>query len=88
MYALVRTHPNVPKQQGISLIVLDMKSPGVEARPIDLISGKSSFCQVFFDNVKVPKGQLIGPLNGGWTLAKALLPGRCPAPRRGSRRVR
>ena len=73
MYMLVRTDPNVPKQQGISLLVVDMKSPGIEARPIDLISGKSSFCQVFFDNVKVPKRQLIGPLNGGWTLAKALL---------------
>ncbi|MBD5802703.1 Glutaryl-CoA dehydrogenase [Azoarcus sp. Aa7] len=73
MYMLVRTDPNVPKQQGISLLVVDMKSPGIEARPIDLISGKSSFCQVFFDNVKVPKRQLVGPLNGGWTLAKALL---------------
>lgn len=73
MYMLARTDPDAPKQQGISLLVVDMKSPGVEARPIDLISGKSSFCQVFFDNVKVPKRQLIGPLNGGWTLAKALL---------------
>jgi alkylation response protein AidB-like acyl-CoA dehydrogenase len=73
MYMLVRTDPNVPRQQGISLLVVDMSSPGVTARPIDLISGKSSFCQVFFDNVKVPRRQLIGPLNGGWTLAKALL---------------
>ncbi|WP_026296129.1 acyl-CoA dehydrogenase family protein [Aromatoleum toluclasticum] len=73
MYMLVRTDANVPKQQGISLLVVDMKSPGIEARPIDLISGRSSFCQVFFDNVKVPKRQLVGPLNGGWTLAKALL---------------
>lgn len=73
MYMLVRTDPASPKQQGISLLVVDMDSPGIEARPIDLISGKSSFCQVFFDNVKVPKRQLIGPLNGGWTLAKALL---------------
>ena len=73
MYALVRTDPAVPKHLGISLIVLDMRSPGITVTPIDLISGKSSFCQVFFDNVKVPKGQLIGPLNGGWTLAKALL---------------
>ena len=73
MYALVRTDPAVPKHLGISLIVLDMRSPGITVTPIDLISGKSSFCQVFFDNVKVPKGQLLGPLNGGWTLAKALL---------------
>ena len=73
MYMLVRTDPSASKQKGISLLVVDMTSPGIEVRPIDLISGKSSFCQVFFDNVKVPKGQLIGPLNGGWTLAKALL---------------
>lgn len=73
MYMLVRTDPNAPKQQGISLLLVDMNSPGITARPIELIGGKSSFCQVFFDNVTVPKQQLIGPLNGGWTLAKALL---------------
>ncbi|RRV45619.1 acyl-CoA dehydrogenase family protein [Pseudomonas sp. p106] len=73
MYALVRTDPKAPKHQGISLIVLDMKSPGVSFSPIDLISGKSAFCQVFFDNVRVPQSQLIGPLNGGWNLGKSLL---------------
>ena len=73
MYALVRTDPSAPKHLGISLIVLDMRSPGISVSPIDLISGKSAFCQVFFDNVKVPKSQLIGPLNGGWTLGKSLL---------------
>ena len=73
MYALVRTGPMQPKQAGISLIVLDMTSPGISVSPIDLISGKSSFCQVFFDNVRVPRSQLIGELNGGWTLAKRLL---------------
>lgn len=73
MYALVRTDSAAPKHQGISLLVFDMKSPGISVSPIDLISGKSSFCQVFFDGVKVPKSQLIGPLNGGWTLAKRLL---------------
>ncbi|MFK8330993.1 acyl-CoA dehydrogenase family protein [Pseudomonas sp. BJa5] len=73
MYALVRTDPAAPKHEGISLIVLDMRSPGVNPVPIDLISGKSAFCQVFFDAVKVPKSQLIGPLNGGWNLAKRLL---------------
>ncbi len=73
MYALVRTDASAPKHLGISLIVLDMRSPGITVSPIDLISGKSAFCQVFFDNVKVPKSQLIGPLNGGWTLGKSLL---------------
>jgi len=73
MYALVRTGPQQPKHAGISLIVLDMAAPGVSVKPIDLISGKSSFCQVFFDNVRVPKDQVIGEVNGGWALAKALL---------------
>src|SRR3990167_786735 len=73
MYALVRTDPKAPKHQGISLVVLDMRSPGVSVAPIDLISGKSAFCQVFFDGVKVPKSQLVGPLHGGWNLAKRLL---------------
>lgn len=73
MYALVRTGPMVPKQAGISLVVLDMTSPGVSVAPIDLISGKSSFCQVFFDNVRIPKSQLIGEINKGWALGKALL---------------
>ena len=73
MYALVRTNPKAAKHEGISLIVLDMRSPGVKAAPIDLISGKSAFCQVFFDGVQVPKGQLVGPLDGGWSLAKRLL---------------
>ncbi|MBM3103903.1 acyl-CoA dehydrogenase family protein [Pseudomonas sp. V1] len=73
MYALVRTDPSAPKHLGISLIVLDMKSPGISVSPIDLISGKSAFCQVFFDNVRVPRSQLIGPLNGGWNLGKSLL---------------
>lgn len=73
MYALVRTDPAAPKHEGISLIVLDMRSPGVNPVPIDLISGKSAFCQVFFDAVKVPKSQLVGPLHGGWNLAKRLL---------------
>ncbi|WP_205341669.1 acyl-CoA dehydrogenase family protein [Denitrificimonas caeni] len=73
MYALVRTGPKEPKHAGISLIVLDMKSSGVTPTPIDLISGKSSFCQVFFDDVRVPKTQLIGEINEGWALAKELL---------------
>lgn len=73
MYALVRTGPKEPKHAGISLIVLDMHAPGVTVTPIDLISGKSSFCQVFFDDVRVPKAQLIGEINEGWALGKALL---------------
>ena len=73
MYALVRTGPKEPKHAGISLLLLDMHSPGVTVTPIDLISGKSSFCQVFFDDVRVPASQLVGNINEGWALAKALL---------------
>lgn len=72
IFCLVRTNPNV-KHEGISFLVFDMKTPGVEARPIKLISGSSPFCETFFTDVKVPKDQLIGPLNGGWTIAKRLL---------------
>ncbi|BDM64238.1 acyl-CoA dehydrogenase [Shewanella sp. NFH-SH190041] len=73
MYALVRTAPDAPKHEGISLLVLDMRSDGVTVAPIDLISGKSTFCEVFFDNVNVPKENLIGERNAGWAQAKKLL---------------
>jgi alkylation response protein AidB-like acyl-CoA dehydrogenase len=71
-FALVRTD-NSHKQRGISFLLIDMKSPGVEARPIVLISGSTHFCEVFFNDVKVPKGNLVGELNGGWSVAKRLL---------------
>ncbi|MDE2160188.1 MAG: acyl-CoA dehydrogenase family protein, partial [Burkholderiales bacterium] len=73
MYALVRTDPAAKKQRGISFILIDMRSPGITVKPIELISGKSSFCEVFFDAVRVPRRQLVGPLNDGWTVAKKLL---------------
>ncbi len=73
MYALVRTDPTAKKQQGISFVLIDMKSPGITVKPIELISGKSSFCEVFFNNVRVPRRQLVGRFNDGWTLAKQLL---------------
>jgi alkylation response protein AidB-like acyl-CoA dehydrogenase len=73
MYALVRTDPQAKKQQGISFILLDLKSPGVTVRPIELISGRSEFCEVFFDAVRVPVANVIGGINQGWTVAKRLL---------------
>ena len=73
MYALVRTDSSSKKQQGISFVLIDMKSPGVTVKPIELISGKSSFCQVFFDDVRVPVRQLVGKEGEGWSLAKKLL---------------
>jgi alkylation response protein AidB-like acyl-CoA dehydrogenase len=71
-FCLVRTDPS-KKHEGISFLLIDMKSPGVEARPILLINGTTPFCETFFTDVKVPKENLMGPLNGGWTLAKRLL---------------
>lgn len=72
IFCLVRTDTSV-KHAGISFILFDMESKGVETRPIKLISGSSPFCETFFDDVKVPKDQLVGEVNGGWTIAKRLL---------------
>jgi alkylation response protein AidB-like acyl-CoA dehydrogenase len=72
IFCLVRTDTS-KKHEGISFILFDMTTPGVEARPIKLISGNSPFCETFFTDVKVPKGNLVGRLNGGWEIAKRLL---------------
>ena len=72
IFCLVRTD-KTDKYQGISFLLFDMKSPGVTTKPILLISGNSPFCETFFDDVAVPKEQLVGPLNRGWDVAKYLL---------------
>jgi alkylation response protein AidB-like acyl-CoA dehydrogenase len=71
-FCLVRTD-TTKKHEGISFLLIDMHSPGVEARPIKMISGASGQCETFFTDVKVPKENLVGPLNGGWPIAKRLL---------------
>jgi alkylation response protein AidB-like acyl-CoA dehydrogenase len=73
IFCLVRTDPSAPKHKGISFLLFDMASPGVSTKPILLISGYSPFCETFFDDVKVPKEQLVGELNKGWDVAKYLL---------------
>ncbi len=73
IFCLVRTNSRVSKHNGISFLLIDMLTQGVSTRPIKLISGKSPFCETFFDNVKVPKTNMIGTLNDGWTIAKYLL---------------
>ncbi|HTR17719.1 MAG TPA: acyl-CoA dehydrogenase family protein [Acetobacteraceae bacterium] len=73
IFCLVRTDTTVPKHEGISFVLFDMRTPGVSTRPIVLISGKSPFCETFFDNVRVPKENLVGTLNKGWEIAKHLL---------------
>ena len=72
IFCLVRTDKSV-KHGGISFLLFDMESEGVSTKPIKLISGASAFCETFFDNVTVPKDQLVGELNKGWTIAKKLL---------------
>ena len=71
-FCLVRTDAT-KKHEGISFVLIDMRTPGVETRPIKLIAGSSPFCETFFTDVKVPKENLVGPLNGGWTVGKRLL---------------
>ena len=71
-FALVRTD-TTKKHEGISFILLDMKSPGVEVKPIQMISGASPFCETFFTDVKVPKDQIVGEIGHGWTIGKRLL---------------
>jgi len=73
IFCLVRTDPTASKHTGISFVLFDMASEGVSTRPITLISGKSPFCETFFDDVRVEKRNLVGELNGGWTIAKYLL---------------
>lgn len=73
IFCLVRTDREAPKHRGISFLLIDMRTPGVATRPITLISGKSPFCETFFDNVKVPAKNLVGEVNRGWDIAKYLL---------------
>jgi acyl-CoA dehydrogenase len=73
IFCLVRTDPEASKHLGISFVLIDMATPGVSTRPITLISGKSPFCETFFDDVRVEKENLVGTLNRGWDVAKYLL---------------
>lgn len=73
MFCLVRTDPDVKKQQGITFLLIDMDQPGVDVRPIRLISGSSPFCETFFTDARAKASDVIGGENHGWTVAKALL---------------
>lgn len=70
---LARTDTSVPKHKGISFILVDMSTPGISIRPLKQISGESEFNETFFDNVRVPKENLVGELNGGWNIAMTTL---------------
>ena len=71
-FCLVRTD-TTKKHEGISFVLIDMRQPGVETRPIRLIAGNSPFCETFFTNARVEKNDMVGPWNGGWTVGKRLL---------------
>ena len=71
-FCLVRTDTS-KKHEGISFVLIDMHQPGVETRPIKLIAGSSPFCETFFTDARAEKNDMVGPLNGGWTIGKRLL---------------
>ena len=73
IFVLARTDATVKKQEGISFLLVDIKTPGVRIRPIRDIAGNEEFCEVFFENVRVPTDNMLGELNQGWTVAKSLL---------------
>ena len=73
IFTLVRTDKSARKQEGISFLLIPMDAPGITVRPIINLDMHDEFCEVFFDNVRVAKDNLVGEVNQGWTMAKALL---------------
>lgn len=73
MFALVRTNPDAPRHAGLSMLLIDMHSPGVEVRPLKQMSGASEFGEVFFTDVRVPLDSVLGPVDHGWEVAMVLL---------------
>jgi alkylation response protein AidB-like acyl-CoA dehydrogenase len=72
-FATVRTNPDVPKHDGITMMVIDMHAEGVEVRPLKMVNGGKEFNEVFFSDVFVPDDDVVGPVDGGWTVARATL---------------
>jgi alkylation response protein AidB-like acyl-CoA dehydrogenase len=72
-FATVRTNPDVPKHDGITMMAIDMHAEGVEVRPLKMTNGGSEFNEVFFNDVFVPDDDVVGPVDGGWTVARSTL---------------
>ncbi len=72
-FCYVRTDPTLPKHKGISLLILDMDTPGIDIRPLRHLNGTAGFAEVFFTDVEVPRGGLVGELNGGWGITQGSL---------------
>lgn len=73
IFCLVRTDPKAKKQAGITFLLIDLDTPGVEVKPMLTLGHTPAFCDTFFENAKVPKANVVGGINQGWTMAKALL---------------
>jgi alkylation response protein AidB-like acyl-CoA dehydrogenase len=73
IFVLARTDKTVKKQAGISFLLVPMDAKGVTVRPIENLEGRAEFCEIFFDAVRIPRGNIVGAVNQGWTMAKALL---------------
>jgi alkylation response protein AidB-like acyl-CoA dehydrogenase len=73
IFTLARTDPDAPKHKGISFLLVDMRQPGIEVRPIKMISGESEFNEVFYTDAVVPKENVVGGVNNGWAVAMGLL---------------
>jgi len=72
-FATIRTNPDLPKHEGITMMAIDMHGEGVEVRPLKMTTGNSEFNEVFFNDVFVPDDDVVGPVDGGWTVARATL---------------
>ena len=73
IFTLARTDPDAPKHKGISFLIVDMRQPGIEVRPIKMLSGESEFNEVFYTDAVVPKENVVGGVNNGWAVAMGLL---------------
>jgi alkylation response protein AidB-like acyl-CoA dehydrogenase len=73
MFALVRTEPDAPKRDGISYLLIDMKQPGIDIRPLEQITGAEDFNEVFLTDVRTPAAWIVGPRGGGWMVSRSLL---------------